>query len=261
LARTDPVLGESSDPIHDEFQGRVQDCNMVVAVELEAETETRRGRERPVRFHVKTTEFDRRVRDDDGELTDETETVVAPSWGFMTQAATNFGAPLVAYDESEAPINETPVRIERVGADTNTTYAVHGYPDLADAVDLSDLLANLEGISYLTKEELSTVSVPDSEEDFEALLVAAQEVGGLLLNKRLNELADQDRYDRIYEAVAKKKASDSSFTLDPWAKKDKKKAEPKQRSQRRGTTDEKPAQGSSDASDALEKLKNRVASR
>lgn len=198
IARTESALGEdrrASDPMVEDWDAKIADSNIMVAVELEPTLTEVRGRARPTGFTVKTVEFERRIRDDNGELTDETETVTAPAYGFINQAASNFGAAVVSYDASEAPISETPVKIQRIGKDRNTQYAVHGYPE--QEVDLAPLLDFVDGINYLTAEELEEflASAPDEPVDF------AHELGTVLLEKRLNELADDERYERLLENV------------------------------------------------------------
>ena len=69
IARTDPVIGEKTDPMVTEWDGQPKTQAIAVAVELEPtyKEDERTGRKRPSGFAVKTREFERRVRDDDGE--------------------------------------------------------------------------------------------------------------------------------------------------------------------------------------------------
>lgn len=212
IARTDPAIGERKDPMVTDWDAKTRDSNIVLAVELEATVEDKRGRKRPTGFHVKLTEYDRRVRDEEGKVTEETETVVTPEIGFINQAVGNFGAAITTYDEGEAPINETPVKIMRVGKGTNTQYAVVGYPEIE--IDLTDFVANLDGIGYLA--DILDEVVPHL--DFDDPKQTAQAVGVALLEKYLNELIDEDRYNRILAGVEKKGES-----LDKFGNKDKKK--------------------------------------
>jgi hypothetical protein len=250
IARTDAALGESVDPLNKEFDARIVDSNMVVAVELEPEMKEVRGRQRPAGFKVKTLEIERRIRNDAGELTEDTETVTVPSWGFMTQAVGNFGAALVSYDQTESILNETPVKIVRVGGDKNTTYNVHGYPELAEKMDLSGLTDNLEGIAYLG----DNADQVDIDED---PLVTAHSLGSILLDMRLNELADEERYNRILEAVREK-----GETLNKFAgggKSQRNGSAPKERSSQRSESKEK--QRDPEAKEALNRLKDRAKQR
>lgn len=268
LARTDPAISEQGykkDPLNDEFDGRIQDSNLIVAIELEPEVTENRGRSRPVSFTVKTQEFERRIRDEDGELTDETETVVAPVWGFILQAATNFGAALTAFDESEAPMHEVPIKIQRLGKDRNTQYVVTGYPELVEKTDLTGFFDNINGISYLGDDEEEALNlVPEVIGDltFEEIAEVASNIGDILLERRLNELADEERYQRIYDSVAEK-----GETLDIFGSKDKKKsqktaAKPATKRETQRKT-EKPAtkQNSDDALKALQTMQAKAAER
>lgn len=222
IARTDPAIGENNDPMEDNWDGKVRATSIAVAVELEVETEEVNGRQRPVGFRVATNEFERRVRGDDGELTDEKELVIAPAVGFVTQSPNNFFNVIAAYDANEAPINETPIKITRLGKDKNTTYTPTGYP--GQPVDLTDLLDNVEFISYLGDDADKVIdAIATVENDFEAATV----IGNALLDKRLTELCDKDYYDGIYDGITE--------TLDPWSKKGKssEKSAPKRAASRR----------------------------
>jgi hypothetical protein len=228
IARTDPAIGESKDPLVDEWDAKPRETCVAVAVELEPLFETVKGRQRPRGFEVKTTTFDRRVRDDEGELTTETEEVEAPVIGFITQSPHNFFNVVSSYDANEAPIEETPVKITRVGADNSTVYTVDGYPD--QEIDLEGLIECVDGISYLGDDLDSLVEdIADLE-----YAEAAQVIGAFLLDKRLEELADPERYDSLFEGVDE--------SLDKFGSKkkgkDSKRERPARRSQRRGRSEE-----------------------
>jgi hypothetical protein len=195
IARTDPAIGEEEDRLVEELNARARRSNLAVAVALEVETENVKGRTRPKGFSVATVEFDRRVRGDDGELTDETETITAPDIGFVAQSPLNFFNWLEAFDASEAPLTETPLKVERLGDDKNTTYAFTPYID--QPVDLTNLLDFVDGISYLD-EEMDEIKeqIEDMNDDEAAALIAS-----LMLEKRLEELADEDRYHELTDDV------------------------------------------------------------
>ena len=206
IARTSPVIGETVDPMERDWDGKPRETSIAVAVELEPTFEEVRGRKRPTGFAIKTREFERRIRDDEGDLTDEYEDVVAPEIGFIHGSPHNFFNVITSYDANEAPIDETPVKILRVGSSTSTAYTVTGYPELE--VDLSVLVDNLEGISYLSSELDEVLEAIDANEDIDDKGIA-RIVGTVLLDKHLLELVDKDRYDRLYNGITK--------TLDPWS--------------------------------------------
>lgn len=193
IARTDPVVGEDTDPMVEDWGADPKEQGIAFAVELEPTFEEVKGRKRPTGFQVATTEYDRRVRDDKGELTDETEEVVSPVVGFITQSPHNFFNLLTSYDANEAPIEETPIKITRVDS---KTYQVNGYPD--QAVDLGDLIEYIDGVSWLG-EDLDDLldQIAETESDEEAAAV----IGAFFLDKRLAELVDEDRYKELYENI------------------------------------------------------------
>lgn len=239
IARTSDVIGEDSDPMVDDWDGNPKDTCVAVAVELEPSFETVKGRKRPVGFEVKTNTYERRVRDDEGELTDETEEVTTPVLGFVTQSPHNFFNVVTSFDANDAPIDQCAVKITRVGSKTDTTYTIQGYPE--QEVDLGGLLDYVDGISYLGDDLDDVIEQIDGLEDGDAALL----VGTVLLDKRLDELCDRDRYDELYKGLKK--------TLDPWKNKGKggkgkasaRKDRPARRSQRR-------TQVENDAADAAE---------
>jgi hypothetical protein len=203
IARTDPGVGEDTDPMVQNWDAKPRRSHIAVAVELEPTFEmVERGgktRKRPTGFEVKTRTFSRRVRDEKGELTDDREEVTAPEVGFVTQSPSNFFNVVASYDGNEAPIHETAVKITRVGGkgSNSTTYRIDGYPE--QDIDLTNLLDNVEFISYLGDDRDEAVAKVEAiEDDLEAALA----VGNLLLDKRLVELTDKERYDRIYATIS-----------------------------------------------------------
>jgi hypothetical protein len=216
IARSDACFGDEAvnpDPLVEKWDAPLKDSNLFVAVELEPVMEEKRGRQKPVGFKIKLTEFERRIRDDKGELTDDTETVVSPAYGFIQESASNFGAVLGSHDATEFPIERGPVKVMRIGTDQNTKYTVTGYDDMD--VDFSEFVENLDGISYLSDQ------LDDLKEAIEGLdpQEAALAVGSVLLEARLNELADPERYERLADGVTE--------TLDRFGSKKKKGAAPK----------------------------------
>lgn len=227
IARTDPAIGEENDPMTDDWQGKPRDTCVAVAVELEPTLEEVRGRMRPTGFEIKTNTYERRVRDEEGDLTDETEEVTAPAVGFIHASPHNFFNVVTAYDSKEGDIESTPLKITRVGGDKSTVYQVTGYPD--QTVDLSPLLDYIEGVSYFSEDEMDDlIAAIDASEDSDAALI----IGEIMLDKRLVELADRERYDKLYAGITK--------TLDKFGGGKEKKGKGKSASKR-----ERPARQSS----------------
>jgi hypothetical protein len=225
IARTDPSIDESVDSMERDWDGKPRDTSIAVAVELEPIFETVKGRKRPRGFEVKTTEFDRRVRDDEGELTDEVEEVIAPVIGFITQSPHNFFNLVASFDAKRSPIEETPLSISRVGSGSSTAYTIDGFPE--QELDLSNLIEYIDGVSYLGDDlgDLLTNMEAVGEDE------QAGVIGTYLLDKRLEELGDEERYNSLYEQI--------NESLDRWGGGKKKAApEKKQRPSQRKKKDE-----------------------
>lgn len=265
IARSDACFGEDAvkvDPLVEKWDAPIKDSNLFVAVELDPVLEEKRGRQKPTGFVVKTTEYERRVRDADGELTDETETVVSPAYGFVQESASNFGAVLGSHDATEFPIQDWAIKVQRIGTKTDTKYNVVGYEDME--IDLSPFIENIDGISYLG-DDLEKVKEAVEDLDPEDVLKA---VGSVLLEARLNELADEERYEKIASGVTE--------TLDKFGNKKKKgqrngTAKTEKTSQRGSRAkaesngdepeEEKPKQRSNEAMAALAKLQENAKTR
>lgn len=240
IARTDVALGESEDPMVDKWGADPRETHIAVAVELEPTFETIKGRQRPTGFEVKTSTFTRRVRDDEGELTDEEEEVTAPSVGFVAQSPHNFFNLVTSFDNDTAPIEETALRVKRL--DKNT-YDIEGYPD--QEIDLSALLDHIDGLSYLGNEVDDLIEAVDlADSDQEAALV----IGSFLLDKRLDELADRDRYDKLFEGITEpfRYGTKTSSKSDAKPKKER----PARRSQRRSAETEAATPGDEPGAEA-----------
>jgi hypothetical protein len=190
-----------------------------------------------------------------GDLTDETEEVEAPVIGFVTQSPHNFFNVVSSFDAEESPIEDTPIKITRSGKGNSTSYLITGYQD--QPVDYGGLIECIDGISYLTEDEREELieAVEETDDDREALLT----IGAFLLDKRLEELADDERYDKLAAGVTE--------TLNKWGGKSKKEDKPKRerparRSQRRAAEAEEsdaeaevPAAGDAEPEPAEEKPK------
>jgi hypothetical protein len=193
IARTTPAIGEKKDPIQDTWQYKPVERYVAVAVELEPEMKEVRGRPRPVGFTVATRKFDRKVWDDEGKDTGETEEVQAPVVGMVIQSASNFFRHVAHADAKKGPITECAVQVTRLGGGTDTDYNVDMFEDLD--VDLTNLLEYFDGISYLSEEELDTLSAIEDDQELVAQL------GSLLLDKRLDEMSDREYYDEILDEI------------------------------------------------------------
>jgi hypothetical protein len=237
IARTEPGLENprDKDPMVEDWKASPKQINVAAAVELQPiYTEGRGGRKKVTGFEVVTREFNRKVRDADGKATDEVETVEAPSIGFVQQSPHNFFNVVSSFDAKTGPINEIPCRIDQVGSGSKTTYTMTGFdPDDHD-LDLSALIECIDGISYLTHDEQEELyDVVDGLDDLEA----AEAIGAVLLNKRLAELADDDRYQELYDGITEDFRQFGNNDKGG----DKTKREPRaRRSQRRGANSDEP---------------------
>lgn len=190
LSRKDPFIEEDYDDIEDRL-GRAPKTRCAgVAVELEPVMETVKGRQRPKGFVVKTGTFERKAEDGT-----ETE-VTFPVIGLIVQSSALMWSPLTSLDNEQGPLSELPVSITRRGTDQNTRY---DFVPFAEApVDLSPVVEYLDGISYLTddiEEIVAAIEATESE------LSAAQVVAEALFNRRLEELADKDRYEENVSSI------------------------------------------------------------
>ena len=111
------------------------------------------------------------------------------------QSAYLVWSPLGSLDESQGPLSELPIEVTRRGKDVNSRYDFVSYTD--KPVDLSPLFENLDGITYIT-EELAEVKDNLIES---ANVEAAQIIGQVLLDKRLNELSDKARYEELVTPI------------------------------------------------------------
>ena len=195
VAKTDQFFGDRSDAFVEDWDATIVKRTLGIAVELEPVIEVVKGRKRPTGFEVKTTEYKKKVVDDDGNVTDEEEEVVAPVVGYVVQSPNNFYNHVENYDANEAPINETPVKITRLGKDKHTSYALQGYDD--QPVDLTNLLEYIEGVSYLKDDADDLIEKIADASDQEAAGI----IGRVLLDKKIEELLDEDRYGELLEGV------------------------------------------------------------
>lgn len=232
ISRKDPAIGEGYDDIEDRLGQPPRERILGVAVELEPTFSQVKGRKRPTGFEVKTDTFERKT--DNG-----TEEVTVPLVGLVTQSRFNFYGWVGSFNDSTAPIEETPVQVIRRGKDQTTTYDFT--PFLDQPVDLSNLIEYVENVSYL-REALDEIELPDDQHE------AALAIGSVFLDTRLTELADGNRYERLVSGI------DSLETKFPRG--DKKPAERPQRQSMRPEPSETPK-----TSGKFERLRQEVESR
>lgn len=224
LARTDPAIGEDTDPLI-ELGRDPQERYLATAVELEPVYGEKKGRggQRPVGFEVATDTYNKRIDPDDDDS--ETEEVEYPLIGLIDQAYQNFFTFISSHAESDGPIQDCAFRVKRIGKGTDTTYSFTPFFDAP--IEFGPLFNNLDGLSYLSDDDekfgelIAEVEEALESGDDDADLNAALTVGNALLNRRLDELADKERYD---EEVADLTPED---VKSKFGDKDKKKKESK----------------------------------
>lgn len=189
MSRKDPGIGENYDDLEDRLGSKPRVRGIGVALELEPVLETVKGRKRPVGFTVQTETFTR--RGENGE-----ETVTAPKVGLITQSSHLFWGWVASFEENNAPVVETPLQVTRRGKSTNTMYDFIAFED--KPVDFSNLLENVDGITYLNgmRDEVNA-SIASSESDLDSAVV----VGRSILEHRLEELGDWDRYKELITPI------------------------------------------------------------
>lgn len=237
ISHTDVTFGGGKDEIQTKWGYKPRLTNLAVAVLLEPITEIINGRAKPVGFEVQTTTFNRSVRGEDGKpIEGEKEEVTVPVVGLLAQSPYNFFNHLRSIDASEAAIHTTAVKIERMGDKSNVNYRINAFDTITpDLTNLFDYFENLSYIGEDDKEDLiQKVAGADTDEE------ASVAIGNYLLEKRVDELADVDEYNRILSQITQ-----PARFQDQNKKEDKKQAPPKRPSQRRrrpdGAEDETPA--------------------
>lgn len=247
MARTDPSIGDKADPIHDQWGYKPRLTNLAIAVELEPMMKIVNGREKPAGFEVAVRTFERAIRNDEGEKTDETEEVTVPIVGLVAQSPFNFFNQLRSFDASEAPVHTTPLKITRLGKKENVTYQVVGYENVE--LDRTNLLEYIENISYVTNPEELLGNIAELDE-----ADACTAIGDYFLYRRIEEFADDDLYQSILGGITKPaKFGDSK------EKKPARKARPSQRRTKEATEEEPTPEAqvtkTSPAAERLAKLK------
>jgi hypothetical protein len=197
IARTDKSIGEHADPIEERWDYGVRVQNLAVAVELEPMMKVVNGREKPVGFQVKTNTFDRRVRDDEGNVTDDYEEVTAPRIGLICQSPANFFSQVKWYDLNKAPIHETPVQITRINQQNSVNYRVDGFENVE--LDLSGLFDNIDNVGYIQDHEALLKRLEEAQNEAQA----ATAIGDVVLWQRIEELADDEHYNQVLAQITR----------------------------------------------------------
>jgi hypothetical protein len=175
ISRKDPLIGETEDRLEDKFDAPTRKRTVGAAVELEPVIEVVQGRNRPKGFTVATDSF---TRND--------EEVTVPRIGVLSQSPVNFWGWLGSFDNTQAPITETPMQVVRRGVDKDTNYDFIPLMDIP--VDFDNLFNYIANVSYLPSESYN-MDGSDTEK--------AIAVGNALVEERINELASRERYDEL----------------------------------------------------------------
>ena len=182
LSRKDPAIGEDYDDLEDRLEREPKNRCIGVMVELDPITDGKKI----TGFVAKTDTFTRNT--DDGEVE-----VTAPAIGFCVQSPITLWGTIDSAHKSLGDLTEVPLLITRRGKDQNTRYDL--IPFQEKPVDLSPVIDHVDGISYISEEDLpGLLAEMDAAENEVA---CAQVVADYLLLKRLNELADGDRYKQL----------------------------------------------------------------
>lgn len=184
ISRVDPAIGEDYDDLSERLEQKANLRTLAAAVELEPTYSTVNGRKRPTGFTVKTETFQRKT--EEGGM----EEVEAPLIGVIVQAPSNFFGWVGSFNDSTAPIEETPLQVIRRGKDAKTAYDFTPYLD--QPIDYSPLLDLIENVAYLKGVD---IDLSDDERD------SAIAIGNALLDKKLEELADGERYERLVSPI------------------------------------------------------------
>jgi hypothetical protein len=164
-------------------------------------------------------------------------------------------------DESQGPLEDLPLEVIRriPGEKSNTYYEFIPFVDIP--VDLSAITEYLDGISYLGDDNLSGL-IGELEAIGDDDLKAAKVVAHALFTKRVEELADENRYNEQLEDV-------DELPPPPWGGGSKKlskksKSRPARKTQRKAkaeengdSTDDEPIKEPS-KEDKFERLKARL---
>jgi hypothetical protein len=195
ISRKDPSIGEKYDDLQDRLGQKPTMRFMGVAVEVIPVTEKGRGgKTEIVGFEVATTSYTAKGEDDEEVEVDQ------PEIGVISLSSANFWGWLGSFQEKHGNVNEIVFSVTRRGKDANTTYDfVHmkGTP-----VDLSGLLDTLDGCSYLSQDEKYDEFIGEAGEAADAAialdedgdLASAMVIADVLLQKRISELSDAERY-------------------------------------------------------------------
>lgn len=170
ISRRDDCIGEDYDDLEDRLEMSPRMRSIGVAVELDPVYETKGGRKRPASFNV---------------LVNESNEVKYPQIGLVIQSPANFWGFLSAYDATEQPVEDVVFRVQRQGKGPETSY---NFFPVEKEVDLSGLIDNISNIRYLSS-------------DLDENDTSAETIAQTLLEKRLEELADPERYRKLVSPI------------------------------------------------------------
>lgn len=195
ISRKDPAIGEDTDDLEDRLDRSPSRKIFGVGVELEPTYKTVKGRKRATGFEATTRTYTRKTKD--GE-----EEVEVSNIGLIVQSSKLMWTPLSSIDASQGPLEDLPLEIKREGLSaSDTDYTIMPYPDAP--VNLEAVLDTLDGLSYLEgkrEEILAEIdSLDEDAEDFD--LQAAQVIARVLLDTRLEELCDEERYEELVGGI------------------------------------------------------------
>jgi len=186
ISRKDPQIGEDYDDLSDRLGAIPRTRSIGAAVELEPVMEEVQGRQRPKTFKVATETFTNK----------ENQTVVQPKAGLVIQSPQNFWGWLTSFDDTQAPVNETPMQVIRRGKSADTGYDF--MPFTGTEVDLSGVIEGFSTINFISDDADKIIdAMSKTSSDFEAAAV----IGNAMLEKRIEELADGERYRELVEPI------------------------------------------------------------
>lgn len=222
LSRKDPAIGEDYDDLEDRLEREPKTRCIGVMVELEPIVKGKKI----TGFVAKTETFTRKT--DDGEV----ETT-APVIGLCTQSAYTLWGALDSYNSSLGSLIDIPLQIIRRGKDQNTRYDI--IPFKGDPVDLSPVIEFMDGITYVGDDLEELTNLVEAEDGDVA---KAQTIAQFLFDKRIDELADPERYEELVGPLHLE-----DMPKQPWGRKNSSKpaakpARPERRSPRQAAQEE-----------------------
>lgn len=251
LSRRDPALGEDTDDLEDRLEREPKLRCMGVMVELEPVMEA--GTKKLKRFVAKTETF--MSKTDDGEVE-----VTRPAIGLCTQSGFTLWGGINTLYKSLGDLVEVPVQITRRGKDKNTRYDT--IPFMEKPVDLSPVINYLDGITYIGDDMGELIKRVEAEE---SEVSKVQTIADFLLVKRIDELADSERYATLVDPLELEDMPTNPWNRKPASKETSRPARPARRSPRETAPAEEPTpepvEDAPSKNERFAALKNRVESR